>query len=107
MTKCDKKQAIVVFFINNLAVLKYNFLWALDENIGKINLPDGFLNNLEEDGYELLPINLNHINLYRDLSLIHRDPFDRMLIAQASCEQLTILTRDSEIKKYDVLTVGV
>jgi PIN domain nuclease of toxin-antitoxin system len=34
--------------------------------------------------------------------LIHRDPFDRMLVAQAQCEGLTLVTRDGEIQKYDV-----
>jgi len=34
--------------------------------------------------------------------LIHPDPFDRMLIAQAICEELTLVTRDEEIRKYEV-----
>ena len=38
-------------------------------------------------------------------SLIHRDPFDRLLIAQAQCENLTLITRDTIIPKYDVKTV--
>jgi PIN domain nuclease of toxin-antitoxin system len=37
-----------------------------------------------------------------DVFLIHRDPFDRMLVAQAQCENLTLVTRDPEIRKYDV-----
>jgi PIN domain nuclease of toxin-antitoxin system len=36
------------------------------------------------------------------LPLIHRDPFDRMLVAQARCEDLTLVTRDSNCQQYDV-----
>jgi PIN domain nuclease of toxin-antitoxin system len=46
------------------------------------------------DGYELLPVRPDHCKALIALPRRHRDPFDRMLIAQARCENLTLLTRD-------------
>jgi PIN domain nuclease of toxin-antitoxin system len=46
-----------------------------------------------------------HIKHFMDLPLHHRDPFDRMLVPQAIVEQLTIVTADSVIPRYDVITV--
>ncbi len=49
-----------------------------------------------------LPITSRHAIQAGRLPLIHRDPFDRMLVAQAQCEGLTLVTRDAGIQKYDV-----
>ncbi|WP_295448401.1 PIN domain-containing protein [uncultured Thiodictyon sp.] len=49
-----------------------------------------------------MPIRLSHLNAYRALPLHHRDPSDRMFVAQARAEALTLITRDPEIAKYDV-----
>lgn len=51
-------------------------------------------------GFRLLPIGSQHCMAYRDLPLLHRDPFDRMLIAQALEEDLTLLSRDSAVALY-------
>ncbi|HBF12389.1 MAG TPA: hypothetical protein DDW49_03205 [Deltaproteobacteria bacterium] len=51
---------------------------------------------------DLLPISINHIEAVKKLPLHHRDPFDRMLIAQAHSEQLILVTRDQEMLKYKV-----
>jgi PIN domain nuclease of toxin-antitoxin system len=54
-----------------------------------------------------LPITSRHAVRAGRLPLIHRDPFDRMLVAQAQCEDLTLVTRDTEIQKYDVSLLHV
>lgn len=79
-------------------------LWELriKESIGKITLPKNFYKSLTPAGFEMLPINLAHIETYGHLPPHHRDPFDRMLVAQAKVEQLTLVTRDEEIEKYGV-----
>lgn len=51
---------------------------------------------------ELLPLALAHVLASDTLPNHHRDPFDRMLVAQAQVERLPIATRDSQIRKYDV-----
>ncbi len=52
------------------------------------------------EGYELLPISPAHCETYAALPRHHRDPFDRMLIAQAQYEQVTLLTRDRAMLGY-------
>ena len=53
----------------------------------------------------LLPIALAHILALRELPLLHKDPFDRLLIAQANLEGITLLTADSALPAYQVLMV--
>lgn len=54
---------------------------------------------------EPLAVTVGHAHGVRDLPLLHRDPFDRLLIAQARLERLTLLTRDQVISRYDVATL--
>ena len=65
---------------------------------GKLPLPQGAITEqLEAQGFALLPILPRHIEAVRSLSCVHADPFDRLLIAQAYDERLTLLTRDAAI----------
>ena len=61
--------------------------------------------NLESNGFRPLPITIAHALAVRDLPHHHGDPFDRILIAQAQCEDLTLLTADAAIQAYDVRTI--
>lgn len=63
--------------------------------------PDVFLRNLEQVGIHILPIKTHHVMAVADLPLLHRDPFDRLLIVQAEQEKLHFLTADSAILQYD------
>ena len=53
-------------------------------------------------GVEPLPISLLHVVQVSKLPRHHRDPFDRMLVAQALCESMTLVSRDRELSKYGV-----
>jgi PIN domain nuclease of toxin-antitoxin system len=53
----------------------------------------------------LLPILPRHIEIVENLPFIHRDPFDRLLVATAKADGMTILTADENIHKYDVPSV--
>ena len=65
---------------------------------GKLPLPDASITEqLEAQGFILLPILPRHIEAARKLRCEHADPFDRLLIAQAQDERLTLLTRDVAI----------
>lgn len=65
---------------------------------GKLPLPQGDLSEqLESQGFVLLPVLPRHIEASRRLICAHTDPFDRLLIAQACNEKLTLLTRDAAI----------
>ena len=54
-----------------------------------------------ESGFEELPVRLRHAEALVALPRHHRDPFDRMLIAQARAERLTIVTRDRAFEAYE------
>jgi PIN domain nuclease of toxin-antitoxin system len=88
----------------NLIYVSVASLWELQikESINKVSLPKDFFQKMEPFGFEILPIKLSHLQYLRKLPLHHRDPFDRMLIAQANCEALTLMTVDQEIFKYKV-----
>jgi PIN domain nuclease of toxin-antitoxin system len=79
-------------------------LWELSIKAaaGKIELPGDLADWADQSGLRALPIDTTHAVLAGLLPMIHRDPFDRMLVAQAMAEKLTLVTRDRFIQKYDV-----
>ena len=85
-------------------------LWefSIKYSLGKHQF-DGGLPRLWEmltsNGFTILPIAKSHLEGTIQLPFHHRDPFDRLLIATANAEGMTILTADESIKKYDVLSV--
>ncbi|MFI6071882.1 type II toxin-antitoxin system VapC family toxin [Actinoplanes sp. NPDC051343] len=74
---------------------------AIKQSMGKLK-PDDLPERVRDSGFRRLDITAEHGIAAARLPLLHRDPFDRMLIAQAKAEQLTLVTRDPEIAKYDL-----
>ncbi|WP_420638710.1 type II toxin-antitoxin system VapC family toxin [Candidatus Poriferisocius sp.] len=72
---------------------------------GRIEYPEGLVDELMKCGFKELPITSTHANLAPLLPPHHRDPFDRMLIAQAQAESLTLVTADHQFVHYDVPTL--
>ena len=70
--------------------------------IGKLETVDNLAEALVATGYRILPIRIEHVEAVRDLSLHHRDPFDRLLIRQAQMEGLTLIATDSWFQNYEV-----
>lgn len=62
---------------------------------------------MDESGFERLPISFEHASEAGRLPLHHGDPFDRMLVAQARLEGLTLATGDERIRRYDVAVLDV
>ncbi|OHD55043.1 MAG: twitching motility protein PilT [Spirochaetes bacterium GWF1_51_8] len=79
---------------------------AIKYQLGKLVLsaaPEIFITEqIENNQYTVLPITLLHALTTRELPLIHKDPFDRMLVAQSKIENLPILSNDSKLSEYDV-----
>ena len=75
---------------------------AIKRSIGKLPGPDGLLSTLAEEGFQELPLQTTHSALLERLPFHHRDPFDRMLIAQAKVESLTIASYDARVLEYEV-----
>jgi PIN domain nuclease of toxin-antitoxin system len=79
-------------------------VWELSikSALGKLTFPDDLGDQLSRNQFDVLPIGLDHALTVRSLPALHADPFDRMLIAQAQCDELTLVTRDKNIKRYPV-----
>jgi PIN domain nuclease of toxin-antitoxin system len=75
---------------------------AIKQSAGKLMAPADLPERIRDSGFTELPVRFEHAIAAGRLPVIHRDPFDRMLVAQAGCAGLTLLTRDPTIRKYDV-----
>jgi PIN domain nuclease of toxin-antitoxin system len=75
---------------------------AIKRALGKLTTPDDLPDRIAEQGFGWLPINAGHAWRVRDLPPHHRDPFDRMLVAQAVIEDLPIITADDRLGAYGV-----
>jgi PIN domain nuclease of toxin-antitoxin system len=75
---------------------------AIKRAQGKLNIPDNLLDTMEQRGFTELPVSARHGLIAGALPPHHRDPFDRMLVAQAQSEGLTLVTDDERIAAYDV-----
>lgn len=92
---------------NNLIYASIASIWeiAIKIGLGKLELTlttDAIFERIEKDDFILLSITNEPINIIQTLPLHHRDPFDRMIIAQAKAENCTIITRDALFEAYDV-----
>lgn len=72
--------------------------------LGKLDAPADLMPILEDEGFIELPISFDHGQRAGQLPSIHRDPFDRMLVAQCQAQGLTLLTRDDTISRYPIKT---
>lgn len=75
---------------------------AVKRSIGRLVVRDDFAEGIERDGFAELPLRASHSGQLASLPLLHRDPFDRMLVAQAQVEGASLVTVDSMVRQYDV-----
>lgn len=76
--------------------------------LGKLDLnADDLPQRLADSGFEPLPVTWEHAHALGRLPLIHRDPFDRLLIAQTISEPLKFLTADKLLAEYSELVVAI
>ena len=96
---------------SNERFLSIACLWeiAIKVKMGKLKSQGSFHDLIQSqivnNDIQLLAISANHLNGVQTLTLHHRDPFDRLIIAQAISENLTILTKDSSFSSYSVKTL--
>jgi PIN domain nuclease of toxin-antitoxin system len=74
---------------------------AIKSASGKLRAPDDFESQLRESRFQELPVTIAHASIAAKLPMHHKDPFDRMLIAQALQESLTLLTHDEMLPRYN------
>jgi PIN domain nuclease of toxin-antitoxin system len=79
-------------------------LWEITvkQRIGKLGGPHDLAEQVRDMGFRELPVTHVHAVAAGRLPVHHADPFDRMLVAQATVEGLTLATRDPDIRRYDV-----
>lgn len=89
---------------NNLVFVSAGVIWEIQINhaLGKLKIPKNFRIVLDQQGFELLDITVEHAYAVGKLPLYHRDPFDRILVAQAKLENMILVSRDKRIKKYKI-----
>ena len=92
---------------SNLKYLGIVSAWelAIKIGLGKLDFNGkvaGFIHLAESNGFIITPIKAEHLSVFENLPFIHRDPFDRLLIATAIAEQMTLITVDENIAKYDI-----
>jgi PIN domain nuclease of toxin-antitoxin system len=80
---------------------------AIKIGLGKLRFDIPFMFGIEISGFRSLPITFEHAERLSVLPHHHRDPFDRMLIAQAQIEGLSIMTNDSRFEPYEITLAPV
>ena len=78
---------------------------TIKANLGKLIVPEGIsvlMDKALSKGFKILPIEREHLIALSTLELIHRDPFDRIIIAQAIAEKMPIVSSDDVFKQYPV-----
>lgn len=85
-------------------------LWeiAIKQGIGKLNL-DKTMQDIALrctiDGITILPFTLDDLEVMKHLPMLHRDPFDRLIVAQAVCRNFAVITSDNKLSQYAIATL--
>ena len=91
----------------NQVLLSAVVVWevAIKRSLGKLETPENFASTLLDAGLQPLPISLDHAAAVEQLPWHHRDPFDRVLVAQASIEGAAVVSHDEALRPYGVTLV--
>jgi PIN domain nuclease of toxin-antitoxin system len=89
---------------NQIKFISMATLWevAIKLSTGKLILSEPIGDYIDGENIKLLPIKLAHVHQIQSLPFHHRDPFDRMLIAQSMVENLVLVSEDTQFKNYDI-----
>ena len=105
--RLSKPVIAAIYDMENMIYVSISSLWelAIKLHTGKLEFAgglDGFMDAIYANDFFLLGVDPGHVRATMELPAIHRDPFDRMLIAQALVEDMVIVTADASIMAYDV-----
>ena len=92
---------------SNRVLLSAAVVWeiSIKRALGKLVVPDEYLSLLLDAGVQPLAVSVAHAAAVERLAPHHRDPFDRMLVSQASLEGAAIVSRDDALRPYEVTLV--
>lgn len=102
--KLPEKYLKAISDSNNICFISSAVIWeiSIKSALGKLEIPGNFTDILQAEGFSELPVSWNHAAMVRKLPFHHKDPFDRLIIAQTIIEDLTLLTVDKIISEYGV-----
>lgn len=108
-SKLSSKARTIIENENNLIFVSIASIWEIiiKKSLGKLKTPDNLEKIIPENDFKELFITLKHVLALQQLPNYHHDPFDRMLLAQAKSESLTIITADEKLTTYDVHYIKV
>lgn len=102
--KLGKKKADLIAKSTNQILVSTVSIWeiVIKKSLGKLKVPSNLKEVIYENEFEILSITADHVLYLENLPAIHNDPFDRLLISQSICENMTLVSADKIIPKYDV-----
>ncbi len=102
--KLPKKYFSVISDSDNICFISSATIWeiSIKSGLGKLEIPDNFTDILQQEGFSELPVSWEHAAMVRNLPFHHKDPFDRLIIAQTIIEDYILLTVDKIIPIYGV-----
>ncbi len=91
----------------NICFVSIATFWeiGIKSSLGRLDLNttlERLFKIIEESGFQLLPISINHILNCAKLEFYHHDPFDRIVISQAQCELIPLISKDEKFSNYDI-----
>jgi PIN domain nuclease of toxin-antitoxin system len=108
-SELSRKARNLIDDTNNTILLSSGSIWelAIKINLGKLHMTQepfaSFMSDqMTTNGFQLLPITIEHSATLTTLPLHHRDPFDRLLIAQAKTKRIPLISRDEAFGMYDI-----
>jgi PIN domain nuclease of toxin-antitoxin system len=91
----------------NQVLLSAAVVWevAIKRSLGKLDTPDDFAPTLLRSGAQALAVTLEHATAVERLPWHHRDPFDRLLVAQAEIERAALVSNDAALRPYGIALI--
>ena len=90
-------------FVSSISIVEIE----IKRSIGKLLLDSSPLDFIDQMGFQSLDLTMQEARRLSELPLIHRDPFDRLLICQALENRLTLVTADELVSRYPVSTISI
>ena len=101
---CDEARQARAFIADpeNTVFVSAATMWEIriKKKLGKLDVPANLIATVRSEEFEWIPVSAEHADATMDLPLLHRDPFDRMLVAQAKWMGITLLTSDPMLAQY-------
>ncbi|MGL4631022.1 MAG: type II toxin-antitoxin system VapC family toxin [Leadbetterella sp.] len=100
--KLLQKHKDIISDPENVIYVSIASIWeiSLKEKIGKLSFEGKFEDVIKENGFELLALSLNHLEIMRTHQLPNKDPFDMIIVSQAISEDLSLISYDTHFKDF-------